>query len=114
MILIFSSDAKEKDVENAVKKIESLGFHSHLSRGAIRTIVGITGDDRAIPEEEFNQLPGVEQILHVLKPYKLASRDFHPDDTLIKVNEERIGRGNFTVIAGPCSIVAVPSWASAM
>ena len=104
MILIFSSDAKEKDVENAVKKIESLGFHPHLSRGAIRTIVGITGDDRAIPEEEFNQLPGVEQILHVLKPYKLASRDFHPDDTLIKVNEERIGRGNFTVIAGPCSI----------
>ncbi len=104
MILIFSSDAKEKDVENAVNKIESLGFHPHISRGAIRTIVGITGDDRTIPEEEFNQLPGVEQILHVLKPYKLASRDFHPDDTLIEVKGERIGKGNFTVIAGPCSI----------
>ena len=104
MILIFSSDAREKDVENAVSKIEFLGFHVHISRGAIRTIVGITGDDRTIPEEEFNQLPGVEQILHVLKPYKLASRDFHPDDTLIEVNRERIGKGSFTVIAGPCSI----------
>ncbi|NOY08644.1 MAG: 3-deoxy-7-phosphoheptulonate synthase [Spirochaetes bacterium] len=104
MILIFSGDAKEKDIDNAVKKIEAIGFHPHISRGALRTIVGITGDDRAIPEEEFNQLPGVEQILHVLKPYKLASRDFHPDDTVIKVNEKLIGKGTFTVIAGPCSV----------
>lgn len=104
MILIFSSDAKEKDIKIAVNKIESLGFHPHISRGTIRTIVGITGDDRTIPEEEFNQLTGVEQILHVLKPYKLASRDFHPDDTLIEVNGEKIGKGSFTVIAGPCSI----------
>ena len=104
MILIFSSDAKEKDIDNAVKKIEAIGFHPHISRGALRTIVGITGDDRAIPEEEFNQLPGVEQILHVLKPYKLASRDFHPDDTVIKVNKKLIGKGTFTVIAGPCSV----------
>ena len=104
MILIFSSDAKEKDIDNAVKKIEAIGFHPHISRGALRTIVGITGDDRAIPEEEFNQLPGVEQILHVLKPYKLASRDFHPDDTVIKINEKLIGKGTFTVIAGPCSV----------
>ncbi len=104
MILIFSSDAKEKDIDNAVKKIEAIGFHPHISRGALRTIVGITGDDRAIPEEEFNQLPGVEQILHVLKPYKLASRDFHPDDTVIKINEKLIGKGTFTVMAGPCSV----------
>ncbi len=104
MILIFSSDAKESDIQNAIKRIESLGFTPHLSRGVLKTIIGITGDDRTIPEEEFDQLPGVEKIIHVLKPYKLASKEFHPEDTIIEVNNRKIGNGYFTIIAGPCSV----------
>ncbi len=104
MILVFNGNTKESDIQNAIKKIEALGFTPHLSRGVLKTIIGITGDDRTIPEEEFNQLPGVEKIIHVLKPYKLASREFHPEDTIIEINGRKIGNGYFTVIAGPCSV----------
>ena len=104
MILVFNGNTKESDIQNAIKKIEALGFTPHLSRGVLKTIIGITGDDRTIPEEEFNQLPGVEKIIHVLKPYKLASREFHPEDTVIEINGSKIGSGYFTVIAGPCSV----------
>lgn len=104
MILVFNNDASEKDIQFAISKIESLGYKPHLSRGVIKTIIGVTGDDRSISEIEFNQLPGVEEVLRVLKPYKLASRDFHPEDTHVSVNNTEIGSGSFTVISGPCSV----------
>ena len=104
MILIFRQDAAEAEIQNALRKIESLGYTPHLSRGAVKTICGVTGDDRSISETEFDQLPGVESVLRVLKPYKLASREFHPDATRIEVNGVPIGPGTFVVVAGPCSV----------
>ncbi len=104
MILIFRADAREEEIQSAVHKIESLGYKPHLSRGAVKTICGVTGDDRALSESEFDQLPGVESVLRVLKPYKLASKEFHPDPTIITVNRVPIGPGVFTVMAGPCSV----------
>jgi 3-deoxy-7-phosphoheptulonate synthase len=71
---------------------------------SVKTICGVTGDDRSISETEFDQLPGVESVLRVLKPYKLASREFHPDATRIDVNGVPIGPGTFLVVAGPCSV----------
>jgi 3-deoxy-7-phosphoheptulonate synthase len=64
----------------------------------------VTGDDRSISETEFDQLPGVESVLRVLKPYKLASREFHPDPTSVQAGGGAIGPGGFTVIGGPCSV----------
>ncbi len=104
MIIIFRKDATEHEIQSALHKIESLGYTPHLSRGAVKTICGVTGDDRSLAESEFDQLPGVESVLRVLKPYKLASREFHPDPTVIKVNSVGIGPGTFTVVAGPCSV----------
>ncbi len=104
MILIFRKDATEEQIQSALRKIEALGYTPHLSRGALKTICGVTGDDRAIEESEFDQLPGVESVLRVLKPYKLASREFHPDPTMVQVGGVTIGPGGFTVIAGPCSV----------
>jgi 3-deoxy-7-phosphoheptulonate synthase len=104
MIIIFRKDATEEQIQNALRKIETLGYTPHLSRGAVKTICGVTGDDRAIGESEFDQLPGVESVLRVLKPYKLASREFHPDATRVEVGGCSIGPGGFTVIAGPCSV----------
>ncbi|MGA2974712.1 MAG: 3-deoxy-7-phosphoheptulonate synthase [Spirochaetia bacterium] len=104
MILIFRQDATEEQIQAALRKIESLGYTPHLSRGALKTICGITGDDRAIAESEFDQLPGIETVLRVLKPYKLASREFHPDPTRVEVGGVSIGPGCFAVIAGPCSV----------
>jgi 3-deoxy-7-phosphoheptulonate synthase len=104
MILIFRQDAREEEIQSAIKKIEGLGYTPHLSRGAVKTICGVTGDDRALAESEFDQLPGVESVLRVLKPYKLASREFHPDPTRVKVNGVSVGEGAFAVMAGPCSV----------
>jgi 3-deoxy-7-phosphoheptulonate synthase len=104
MILIFQKDATEEQIQQALKKIEALGYVPHLSRGVLKTIVGVTGDDRNIAELEFNQLSGVEEVVHVLKPFKLASRDFHPENTRVKVGGLHIGSGAFTVTAGPCSV----------
>jgi 3-deoxy-7-phosphoheptulonate synthase len=104
MIIIFRNDVTEDQIQNAIHKIESLGYIPHLSRGAVQTICGVTGDDRSISESEFDQLPGVESVLRVLKPYKLASREFHPDPTKVAVGGVAVGPGTFTVIAGPCSV----------
>ncbi|HEY9595134.1 MAG TPA: 3-deoxy-7-phosphoheptulonate synthase, partial [Spirochaetia bacterium] len=104
MIIIFRKDAAEEQIQSAIHKIEAMGYTPHLSRGALKTICGVTGDDRAIAESEFDQLPGVESVLRVLKPYKLASREFHPDPTTVEVGDVTIGPGTFTVIAGPCSV----------
>jgi 3-deoxy-7-phosphoheptulonate synthase len=104
MIIIFRGDAAEEQIQNALRKIQSLGYTPHLSRGTVKTICGVTGDDRSISEAEFDQLPGVESVLRVLKPYKLASREFHPDATCIRVGEVPIGPGGFAVIGGPCSV----------
>jgi 3-deoxy-7-phosphoheptulonate synthase len=104
MIIIFHKDVTEEQIQNALRKIQVLGYTPHLSRGAVKTICGVTGDDRAIDESEFDQLPGVESVLRVLKPYKLASREFHPDPTQVDVGGVGVGAGSFTVIAGPCSV----------
>ena len=104
MILIFRKDATEAEIQSALSKIVSLGYTPHLSRGEVKTICGVTGDDRALAESEFDQLPGIESVLRVLKPYKLASREFHPDPTVIKVKGVDIGPGGFSVIAGPCAV----------
>jgi 3-deoxy-7-phosphoheptulonate synthase len=104
MIIIFHKDVTEEQIQNALRKIQVLGYTPHLSRGAVKTICGVTGDDRAIEESEFDQLPGVESVLRVLKPYKLASREFHPDPTQVDVGGTGVGAGSFTVIAGPCSV----------
>jgi 3-deoxy-7-phosphoheptulonate synthase len=104
MIIIFRPDAAEEQIQNALRKIQSLGYTPHLSRGTVKTICGVTGDDRSISEAEFDQLPGVETVLRVLKPYKLASREFHPDPTRVEVNGVSIGPGTFAVVGGPCSV----------
>ncbi len=104
MILVFRQDATEGQIQSALAKIQSLGYTPHLSRGTVKTICGVTGDDRSIEQSEFDQLPGVESVLRVLKPYKLASREFHPDPTVVDVGGIPIGQGTFVVIAGPCSV----------
>jgi 3-deoxy-7-phosphoheptulonate synthase len=104
MIIIFHRDVTEEQIQNALRKIQLLGYTPHLSRGAVKTICGVTGDDRAIDESEFDMLPGVESVLRVLKPYKLASREFHPDPTRVEIGAVAVGAGSFTVIAGPCSV----------
>ena len=85
-LIIMSSKATEEEVNRVVEKIKSFGFGVNISRGEEKTIIGIIGDTRGLSDEIFKLLPGVVEVISILKEYKLASREFHPEDTVIKVN----------------------------
>ena len=81
-----------------------MGLQHHLSRGTFRTIVGIIGDEEKLRQEPMRAIPGVAQVIPVLPAYKLASRDAHPESSVIDVSGVKIGGGNLGMIAGPCSV----------
>lgn len=104
MIIVLRPEATEEQIQRIVERIESVGLRAHLSRGVERTIIGAIGDEtilRTLPLEAF---PGVESVMPILKPYKLASRDFQPHNTKIKVRDVVIGGDEIVVAAGPCSV----------
>jgi len=104
MIIIMKVSATQEEI-NAIKaRIEAQGLQTHVSQGQERAIIGLIGDKTAIAADNLLRLPGVERIMPVSRPFKLASRDFHPDDTVITLNGHPIGGNQLTVIAGPCSV----------
>jgi 3-deoxy-7-phosphoheptulonate synthase len=112
MIVVMKMQASEAEIEGVLARIQELGFAPHLSRGEERTIIGIVGDDRHVADAGmFEALPGVAECIRVLKPFKLASRDFMPRSTLVEVGEPsnavQVGGRQIVIAAGPC---AVESW----
>jgi len=104
MLVIMRDHASADDVRHVVDLLTEAGAEAHLSQGEVKTIIGVIGDREVIYSLEFEGLPGVEQVVRVLKPFKLVSRDFQPEDTVVRVGATAIGGGAFGVIAGPCSI----------
>jgi 3-deoxy-7-phosphoheptulonate synthase len=104
MIVVMKHTATAADIATVVQQVETLGYKAHLSQGTERTIIGVVGDDRPIPSHNFEMLAGVEQVVRILQPFKLASRDFHPDNTIIDVRGVEVGGPRITMIAGPCSV----------
>ena len=104
MIIVMKMGAKQEEIEEVVAHIQALGFGTHLSRGKERTIIGVIGDERPLSPESLELLPGVERVMRVLHPFKLASRDFKPEDTVIPLNGEKIGGRKVVVMAGPCAV----------
>lgn len=104
MIVVLKRGAADAEIEEVVGLIESAGLRPHLSRGTERTIVGAIGDERSLDQTALRALHQVEQVLPVLKPYKLASREMHPDDTVVEVRDVAIGGREAVVVAGPCSV----------
>lgn len=104
MIVIMESSATQNQIENVVETIKKLGFRPHISYGEERTIIGLIGDERKISESILKSLPGVENVIPILKPYKLVSREFKKEPSIIKVDDVLIGNGHRVVIAGPCSV----------
>ncbi|HIE16785.1 MAG TPA: 3-deoxy-7-phosphoheptulonate synthase [Dehalococcoidia bacterium] len=104
MIVVMKVDSNEQEIASVVARIESVGLKAHLSRGVERTIVGVVG--QVFPElrDMLELLPGVDEVIPVSKPYKLCSREFHPQDTTIKVGGFTIGAKEVVVMAGPCAI----------
>jgi 3-deoxy-7-phosphoheptulonate synthase len=104
MIIVMRHGASAVDIENVVLQVETMGYKAHLSQGTERTIIGVVGDNRPVQPHNFEMLTGVEQVVRILQPFKLASRDFHPENTVINVRGVEIGGPKITVIAGPCSV----------
>jgi 3-deoxy-7-phosphoheptulonate synthase len=105
MIVIMKTRAAAKDVANVIARIEADGYRAHLSEGEERTIVGVVGESpNPLRQEHFETMDGVEKVVRVSVPYKLASRDFHPHDTLVPLNSTQVGGKQIPIIAGPCSV----------
>jgi 3-deoxy-7-phosphoheptulonate synthase len=112
MIIVMKQGASELEIEDVMGRIAELGFRAHPSRGEERTIIGVIGDDRRVADAGmFESLPGVAECVRVLKPFKLASRDFHPRSTVVTIGkgpgQVEVGGRAVPVMAGPC---AVESW----
>jgi 3-deoxy-7-phosphoheptulonate synthase len=104
MIIVMSSGATEQQIEGVVKKIKEAGLDANVSRGTERTVIGAIGDERKLEQEYFEALPGVEQAMHVVKPYKIVGREWHKENTVIDINGIPLGGKQVQIIAGPCSV----------
>jgi len=106
-IVVLKKGATAKELRRIVKKLESKGFQANISKGIERTVIGVIGDTSNIAEDESNAfatMAGVENIHRITKPYKLASRDFKPKNTTIRIGKNTIGGKKIHVMAGPCAV----------
>ena len=104
MMIIMKNDASEEDIEKVVKKIKNNGLSAHVSKGNERTIIGAVGDGRPVNCDQFLRLAGVERIVPISRPYKLASREFHGENSEFPLDGVSIGGEGIVMIAGPCSV----------
>src|SRR5712671_4123608 len=102
MIIVLKPNTTAKEIDHILERIQELGFKPHLSRGEHRTIIGVIGDENKLRAEPLQAIAGVEQVLPIMKPFKLASREFNSTDTVVAVGKVRIGGGAMAMIAGPC------------
>ena len=104
VIVVMKEGAPQKDIDAVVKVLESKGLGVHLSEGAEKTIIGVIGPKERVRELPMESMPGVEKVVVVSNPFKLASRAFHPNNTVIQVGDHLVGGDEPTIIAGPCSV----------
>jgi 3-deoxy-7-phosphoheptulonate synthase len=105
MVIVMRKNATEAQIDHVIQWIESIGYRAHPSPGVEQTIIGVVGDDRGKEQlKSAEHLPGVEKTVSILKPYKLASREFKRGNTIICIGDLEIGGPDFIVMAGPCSI----------
>jgi len=105
MIIVLRPDATPEQIDYIIKRVEKLGLKTMISKGVERTIIGVIGPEDILRVQPLEIFPGVEKVMPVLAPYKLVSRDFKPQDTVIEITKEvKIGTKEVIVIAGPCSI----------
>jgi 3-deoxy-7-phosphoheptulonate synthase len=104
MIIVMRAHASPVEIEHVTSRIDELGFEVHLSQGAERTIIGVIGDERPLDRAMFEVMAGVERTISILPPYKLASREWRPEGSVIPVGSAPVGGQRLAMIAGPCSV----------
>lgn len=104
MMIVMRTDATEEPIQNVILRVRDSGLQAHLSQGSERTVIGVVGDIRNIQVDQIQRQAGVDRLVPISRPYKLASREFRAEDTVFPVNGISIGDGGVLVIAGPCSV----------
>ena len=104
LLIVMSGSATQEEVAHVVERLEEAGAQAHVSPGKQATVIGAIGERELIATLPLEGYPGVEQVLPILKPYKLVSREISPDPTVIETRGRRIGDGYFGFIAGPCAV----------
>ncbi len=105
MLVIMRDHASQPEIQHVVALLSEAGAQAHLSGGEVKTIIGVIGDRETVYSLDLQGLPGVEEVIRVLKPYKLVGRDFQPEDTVVRVGPHAtVGGGAVAVMAGPCSV----------
>jgi 3-deoxy-7-phosphoheptulonate synthase len=104
MIIIMNSDTTDEQINGVVNKLKDFGLDSNVSRGVERTVIGAIGDETKADKELLQALPGVEDVIRVMKPYKIVARSYHKEDTVIDIGGVKLGGKEVQVIGGPCSV----------
>ena len=104
MIIVMEPGATEEHIGAVVQRLADVDSEAHISTGHLRTVIGAIGDRGRIQQIPWGAMSGVERAVPVLKPYKFVSREFQPEDTVIKVRSAQLGGGVFAPIAGPCAV----------
>lgn len=104
MIIVLKPDVTQKEIDHIIERVEKLGLKHMISRGVKRTIIGVIGEEDILRVQPLEVYPGVEKVLPILKPFKLVSRDFKPEDSVIEIDGVRIGGSQIVIMAGPCAV----------
>ena len=104
MIIVLKKNATEKQIKHVVERLKELGLKSMISRGIERAIIGAIGDEDILRSQPLGVFPGVEKVMAVMAPYKLVSREFKNENTVVNVSGVKIGSDKLVVMAGPCSV----------
>ena len=104
MMIIMRTSASQEQISHAIAYVEQKGLSVHLSRGTERTIIGIVGDIRRVSKETIELMDGVDNVMRISKPYKITSREFQAENSIINVNGVKVGSDEILIIAGPCSV----------
>ena len=104
MIIVLRPNATKKEIDHIIKKVKKLGLKTMVSRGVERTIIGVIGEEDILRVQPLEAFPGVEKVMPILKPYKLASREFKRERSVVNADGVKIGGKKIVVMAGPCSV----------
>jgi 3-deoxy-7-phosphoheptulonate synthase len=104
MMIIMQTGATQGEISAVVERVERNGLKAHLSQGEERTVIGVVGDGRTIYQDQFLHLPGVDRVIPISRPYKIASREFIPQNSMFPLDGLKIGDRGILLIAGPCSV----------
>ncbi len=104
MMIIMKSNATPEQVEHVIEQVKAAGLNAHLSQGIEATIIGAIGETHNIPTDIFEVLDGVDIVKRITQPFKLASRQFHPENSVFPLDGFTVGGEEIAIIAGPCSV----------